>query len=80
MSESNGNGLSSRERNLLGLQSGKEEEEISTYLNSLDRTDLLLIRDTYYLFLGKETKQGKVISKLIENIKIKGGFKSESDL
>jgi len=65
MAESNGNGLSSRERNLLGLQSGKEEEEISTYLNSLDRTDLLLIRDTYYLFCGIESKQEKAITKIL---------------
>ncbi|MBA7516030.1 hypothetical protein ES705_08075 [subsurface metagenome] len=69
MSESNGNGLSSRERNLLDLQSGKEEEEIFDYLNSLDKTDKLLLRDTYYLFLGKETKEEKVISKIIKSIK-----------
>ncbi|MBA7565680.1 hypothetical protein ES708_07365 [subsurface metagenome] len=80
MSESNGNGLSSRERNLLDLQSGKEEEEIFNYLDSLDKTDKLLLRDTYYLFLGKETKEEKVISKIIKSIKIKGGFKGESDL
>ena len=80
MSESNGNGLSSREHNLLDLQSEKEKEEIFNYLNSLDLADKLLLRDQYYLFCGNESKEEKAISKIIESIKIKGGFKSESDL
>ena len=40
MAESNGNNLSSRERNLSGLPADKEE--ISIYLNNLDRADHLL--------------------------------------
>ena len=67
MSESNGNNLTSRERNLLSLQSGNEEEEIFTYLNGLDRTDLLLIRDTYFLFCGGgESRQEKAITKILK--------------
>ena len=67
MAESNGNNLSSRERNLLGLQSGKEEEEISAYPNSLDRTDLLLIRDTYYLFCGgNKSEHERNITKILK--------------
>ena len=73
MAESNRDGLSSRECNLLDLQSEKEEEEISTYLNSLDRADLLLIRDTYFLFCGGESKQEKAISKILEERGIKPG-------
>ncbi len=66
MAESNGNGLSSRERNLLDLKSEKEEEEIFNYLNSLDRTDRLLLRDIYYLFCGNESKQERAISKILK--------------
>jgi len=51
----------------------KLKEEISTYLDSLDLADKLLIRDIYYLFLGKETEEEKVISKIIETIKMKKG-------
>ena len=44
----------------------KIEEEISTYLNNLDRTDKLLIRDTVYLFCGGiESKEEKAISKIL---------------
>ena len=57
-----------------------KEEEITNYLDSLDLTDKLLIRDTYYFFCGNESKEEKAISKIIETIKIKGGFKSESNL
>ena len=65
MSESNGNGLSSREHNLLDLQSEKEKVEIFNYLNSLDLADKLLIRDTYYLFCGSENKEEKAITKIL---------------
>ena len=65
MAESNGNSLSSREHNLSGLPA--DREEISTYLNNLDRTDKLLIRDTVYLFCGGiESKEEKAISKILE--------------
>ena len=44
----------------------KIEEEISTYLNNLDRTDKLLIRDTVYLFCGGgESKEEKAITKIL---------------
>ena len=44
----------------------KSREEISTYLNNLDRTDKLLIRDTVYLFCGGgESKEEKAISKIL---------------
>jgi hypothetical protein len=67
MAESNGYGLSSRERNLLDLQSGKEEEEISAYLNSLDLADKLLIRDIYFLFCGgSESKEEKALTKILK--------------
>ena len=64
MAESNGNNLSSRERNLSGLPADKEE--IFIYLNNLDRADLLLIRDTYYLFCGgNKSKQERAITKIL---------------
>jgi len=48
------------------------KEEIFIYLNNLDRTDKLLIRDQYYLFCGgNKSKQEKAISKIIETIKNK---------
>ncbi|MBA7560507.1 hypothetical protein ES695_03560 [Candidatus Atribacteria bacterium 1244-E10-H5-B2] len=75
MAESNRNGLGSGECNLLDLQS-ENEEEISTYLNSLDLADKLLLRDTYYLFCGgSESKQEKAISKIIKTIRMKGGLR-----
>jgi len=44
----------------------KTKEEISTYLNGLDLTDRLLIRDIYYLFCGGvESKEEKAISKIL---------------
>jgi len=54
----------------------KLKEEISVYLSSLDLTDKLLLRDQYFLFLGKETKEEKVISRIIETIKMKKGDKN----
>ena len=62
------------------LDNHLKEVEIFAYLDGLDRTDKLLIINTYYLFCGNESKEERAISKIIENIKIKGGFKSESDL
>ena len=53
------------------LDNHLKEIEISTYLNSLDKTDKLLIRDTYYLFCGNESKEEKSISRIIKSIKIK---------
>ncbi|MBA7698630.1 hypothetical protein ES703_107309 [subsurface metagenome] len=50
----------------------KIEEEISTYLNNLDRTDKLLIRDIYYLFCGGIVSRGE---RLISKILTKGGKK-----
>ncbi len=45
----------------------KLKEEISTYLNSLDLADKLLIRDTVYLFCGgSESKEEKAISKILK--------------
>ncbi|MBA7515719.1 hypothetical protein ES705_07762 [subsurface metagenome] len=44
----------------------KLKEEITTYLDSLDLADKLLIRDTYYLFLGKETEEEKAITKILK--------------
>lgn len=44
-----------------------KEIEISAYLDSLDRTDKLLIRDTVYLFCGGvESKEEKAISKILK--------------
>jgi hypothetical protein len=44
----------------------KLKEEISTYLDSLDLADKLLIRDTYFLFCGgNESKQEKAITKIL---------------
>ncbi|MBA7519204.1 hypothetical protein ES705_11279 [subsurface metagenome] len=44
-----------------------KEEEITNYLDSLDRTDKLLIINTYYLFCGgNESKEERAISKIIE--------------
>ena len=40
--------------------------EIFDYLNGLDRTDKLLLRDTYYLFCGSESKEEKAISEMLE--------------
>ncbi|MBA7570218.1 hypothetical protein ES695_01265 [Candidatus Atribacteria bacterium 1244-E10-H5-B2] len=58
-----------------------KEEEITNYLDSLDLTDKLLIRDTYYLFLGNLSMQEEAISKIIKSIKIKGGdLEGESNL
>ena len=48
------------------LDNHLKEMEIFDYLNSLDRTDLLLIRDIYYLFLGKETEEEKAITRILE--------------
>lgn len=43
-----------------------KELELFDYLNSLDLADKLLIRDTYYLFCGNESKQEKAITKILE--------------
>ncbi|MBA7498310.1 hypothetical protein ES704_01045 [subsurface metagenome] len=44
-----------------------KEVELFDYLNSLDLADLLLIKDTYYLFCGGgESKEEKAISKILE--------------
>jgi len=54
----------------LRIDNRLKEVEVSTYLNSLDRTDRLLIRDIYYLFCGGgESKEEKAISKILENRK-----------
>ncbi len=65
MSESNGNGLSSRERNLSGLPD--DREIIFAYLDSLDLADKLLLRDQYYLFCGGiESKEERAITKILK--------------
>ena len=43
-----------------------KEIEISTYLDSLDLADLLLIRDTYFLFCGGKSEQEKAITKILK--------------
>ena len=49
------------------LDNHLKEIEIFDYLNSLDLTDKLLIKNTYYLFCGgNESKQEKAISKILE--------------
>ncbi|MBA7519060.1 hypothetical protein ES705_11134 [subsurface metagenome] len=55
------------------LDNHLKEIEIFDYLSSLDLTDKLLLRDQYYLFLGEETKEEKVVSEIIETIKKKKG-------
>ena len=51
----------------LRIDNRLKEVEIFTYLNSLDLTDKLLIRDTVYLFCGSgESKEEKAISKILE--------------
>jgi len=50
----------------LRIDNRLKEVEIFTYLNSLDLTDKLLIRDTVYLFCGGESKEEKAISKILE--------------
>lgn len=50
----------------LRIDNHLKEIEISTYLNNLDRTDKLLIRDQYYLFCGGESKEEKSITKILE--------------
>jgi len=49
----------------------KLKEEISTYLNSLDLADKLLLRDTYYLFCGSESKEEKAITRILSGRGIK---------
>ena len=52
----------------LRLDNRLKEIEISTYLNNLDKTDKLLIRDTVYLFCGGvENKEEKAISKILND-------------
>jgi len=49
------------------LDNHLKEIEISTYLNGLDKTDKLLIRDTYYLFCGgAESKEEKAITIILK--------------
>ena len=55
------------------LDNHLKEIEIFNYLDGLDKTDKLLIRDTYYFFCGKKTKEEKAISRIIESIKMKKG-------
>ncbi|MBA7546241.1 hypothetical protein ES705_38626 [subsurface metagenome] len=44
-----------------------KEVELFDYLNNLDRTDLLLIRDTHYLFCGgDESRAEKAITKILK--------------
>ena len=51
----------------LRIDNRLKELELFDYLNSLDRADLLLIRDTYYLFCGgNESKEEKAISKILK--------------
>jgi len=49
------------------LDNHLKEVEIFDYLNNLDLTDKLLIRDTYYLFCGgSESKEEKAITKILK--------------
>jgi len=55
----------------LRIDNRLKEEEIFTYLNNLDLTDKLLIRDTVYLFCGGvESKEEKAISKILGEKKV----------
>lgn len=54
------------------LDNHLKEVEIFDYLNSLDLTDLLLIRDIYYLFCGGfESRGEKAISRILDERGIK---------
>ncbi|MBA7553222.1 hypothetical protein ES705_45811 [subsurface metagenome] len=48
------------------LDNHLKEIEIFDYLNSLDLTDKLLLRDTYYLFCGGiESKEERAITRIL---------------
>jgi len=50
----------------LRIDNRLKELELFDYLNGLDRTDLLLIRDVYYLFCGgNKSRQEKAITKIL---------------
>ena len=49
----------------LRIDNRLKELELFDYLNSLDLADKLLLRDTYYLFCGSESKEEKAITKIL---------------
>jgi len=56
----------------LRIDNRLKELELFDYLNSLDLTDKLLLRDTYYLFCsGSESKEEKAITKILKGRRVK---------
>ena len=49
----------------LRIDNRLKELELFDYLNSLDLTDKLLLRDQYYLFCGSESEGEKAITKIL---------------
>ena len=64
----------------LRIDNRLKELKLFGYLNSLDLVDLLLIRDTYYLFCGGgKSKEEKAITKILKERGIKEMKKKKTE-